>query len=93
MIYQIAGIVIVTVSILCGTWYAVTLKQTQAKERKDALKRREARNERIFSNEAMMLYEDEKQRRIEAETKCFIYQRQLKMAREQMARVKISEVK
>lgn len=93
MIYQIAGIVIVTVSILCGTWYAVTLKQTQAKERKDALKRREARNERIFSNEAMMLYEDEKQRRIEAETKCGIYQRQLKMAREQMARVKISEVK
>ena len=93
MIYQIAGLVIVTTCIICATWYIVTLRQTQARQSADAKKRREARNERIISNDAWTLYEEERQRRIEAETKCGIYQRQLKMAREQMAKCKIAEVK
>ena len=89
MIYQIAGMVIVTVSIICGTWYLVTLKQMQIKA--DARKRRElaAKNERLFNNNAIGLYEDERARREAAETKVGILERQLKLSRGNVERLKL----
>lgn len=89
MIYQISGLVLVTVSIICFTWYMVTLKQMQMKA--DARKRREqaAKNERLFNNNAMGLYEDERTRREAAETKVGILERQLKLARGNCERLKL----
>ena len=93
MVIQIGGIVILTVSIICGTWYAVTIRKMEDKKAAEAKKRREARNERIFNNDALSLYEDEKQRRMALETRLGIVEHQLAMAKEQMAKIKIKEVK
>lgn len=93
MVIQIGGILILTTCIICGTWYMVTLKQMQTKAAQDNRKRREARNERIYNCEAMSLYEDEKQRRIAAETRTGIFADQLKRAREQMSKMYIKEGK
>lgn len=93
MIYQIAGIVIVTVSLICGTWYAVTVRKEQAKAQQNARKARQARNERDCNNEWMILYEEEKQRRIDAETREMIAKTQLERTRDRMAKIKLSEVK
>lgn len=92
MILQIAGIVIVTVSIICGTWYAVTVRSQKEKAAQNARRARQERNEREFNNEWMILYEEEKQRRIDAETRERIAKDQLRRAREQMSKVKIAEV-
>lgn len=93
MLIQIGGIILLTVSLICGTWYAVTLTQMKAQKAEDARKRREARNERIFHDEALSLYEDEKQRRIALETRIGIVEHQLARAKEQMAKVKVKEVR
>ena len=87
MIDQIAGIVIVTVSLVCGTWYAVTVRKQKADEDSKERAERKARNERIMNSELWKMYEDECQRRLAAETKAGVYEHQLKRAREQMAKV------
>ena len=93
MLIQIGGIILLSVSLICLTWYGVTLKKIQTKAAQDNKKRREARNERIYNCEAMSLYEDEKQRRIAAETRTGILEDQLKRARELMSKTYIKEVK
>lgn len=93
MIIQIGGIVILTTSIICFTWWMTANKAQADKERRNARKERQARNDRIFNNEALSLYEEEKQRRIAAETKCGILQTQLDRARETMAKIPIREVR
>lgn len=93
MVVQIGGIIILTVSIICGTWYMVTVRQMADKKAAEAKKRREARNERIFNNEALSLYEDERQRRIALETRIGIVEHQLARAKEQMSKIKVKEVK
>lgn len=89
MIYQIAGTVIVTTCIVCFTWYMVTMrKEKQAaaeRERKD----RQARNERLFSDQSLALYQYEAAKRKEAETREGIAQNQLKRARSENERLKL----
>lgn len=93
MVVQIGGIILLTTALICGTWYAVTVRQMADKKAQDARKRREARNERIFNNEALSLYEDEKQRRMALETRIGIVEHQLARAKEQMAKVKVKEAR
>lgn len=93
MIIQIGGIVILTTSIICLTWWLTENKRLEAQKAEDARKQRQSRNKAVFENEALMLYEDEKQRRIAAETRERIAQDQLRRAREQMAKIHIKEVK
>lgn len=87
MIYQIAGTVIISISIICFTWWAVTSKRDKQKNHDNECKRRDAHNERMMSNNSMMLYEDERQRRIEAETKCGIVQHQLQRTKKENERL------
>ena len=93
MIIQIAGAVILTTSIICGTWYAVERVRISAKAANESARLREARNRRTFENEALMLYEDEKQRRIAAETRERIANERLRRAQETMKTVMIKEVR
>lgn len=93
MIIQIGGIVILTTSIICLTWWTVANKRLEAQRAEDARRQRQSRNKAVFENEALMLYEDEKQRRIAAETRERIAKDQLRRAREQMAKIHIKEVK
>ena len=88
MIYQIAGLVIFVTCAFCGTWYAVTVRRDAEKNKERVRRQREARNERMYNNEAMSLYEDERQRRIAAETREGIKDDQLKRARKECERLK-----
>lgn len=93
MIYQIAGTVIVSVSIICFTWWLTTKqREDRDKDSKD-LRVRTAATEKIAENQAWMLYEDERNRRIAAETKVGILETQLSRARDQMGKVGIKEVR
>lgn len=93
MIYQIAGTVIVSVSLICFTWW-LTTKQREEREKDSEDKRvRAASTEKITSNQAWMMYEDERNRRIAAETKVGILENQLARARDQMGKVGIKEVR
>ncbi len=87
MIYQIAGTVLVCVCIICFTWWAVTVRRDKQKKHETECKRRNAHNERMFSNNSMMLYEDERQRRIAAETREGIARDQLKRSRHENERL------
>lgn len=88
MIYQIAGLVIFVTCAFCGTWYAVTVRRDAEKNRERVRRQREARNERVYSNGSMSLYEDERQRRIAAETMVGIRDDQLKRTRKECERLK-----
>lgn len=88
MIYQIAGTVILSISIICFTWWAVTVRRDKQRDHETECKRRNAHNERMMSNNSMMLYEDERQRRIEAETMVGIRDDQLKRTRKECERLK-----
>ena len=93
MAIQIGGIVILTVSIICGTWYAVTVRQMKIKAEQERTDKRNAHYERMNKYNWSALYEDERQRRIDAETREQIAKDQLRRAREQMATMMIREVK
>lgn len=87
MIYQIAGTVIVSISIICFTAWCITVRRDKQKNHEFECKRRNAHNERMFSNNSMMLYEDERQRRIAAETREGIARDQLKRSRHENERL------
>lgn len=88
MIYQIAGTVLVSVCIICFTWWAVTVRRDAEKNRERVRRQRDAHNERMFNNGSMSLYEDERQRRIAAETMVGIRDEQLKRTRKENERLK-----
>lgn len=91
MIYQVAGIVIVSVSAICATWYMTTLKREKMHTQREMAKVRAASTERIVNNGAWKMYESERAKRQEAETRVGILQDQLRRAREQMAKVTIGK--
>lgn len=79
----IAGTIMVTISICNNQNNRYEAEQAEKKRRQDAWNK-------TFENEALLLYETERSKREELETKLFIAQRQLKRAREQMAKVKLN---
>ena len=93
MLIQIGGIILLSVSLICLTWYGVTLKKIQTKAMQTATDKRNAHTERMTQANWSALYEEEKQRRIDAETREQIAKDQLRRAREQMATMMIREVK
>lgn len=93
MIIQIGGIILLSVSLICLTWYMVTLKKIQTRATQTATDKRNAHTERMNKDNWSALYEDERQRRIDAETRERIAKDQLRRAREQMAKVNIKEVR
>ena len=93
MLIQIGGIILLSVSLICLTWYMVTLKKIQTKAMQTATDKRNAHAERMTQANWSALYEEEKQRRIDAETRERIAKDQLRRAREQMAKVKVKEAR
>ena len=93
MLIQIGGIILLSVSLICLTWYGVTLKKIQTKATQTATDKRNAHTERMNKDNWSALYEDERQRRIDAETREKIAKDQLRRAREQMATMMIREAK
>lgn len=93
MVVQIGGIIILTTALICGTWYAVTVRQMKTKAEQRKTDKRNAHTERMNKDNWSTLYEDERQRRIDAETREKIAKDQLRRAREQMATMMIREAK
>ena len=91
MIYQIAGLVIVVTSAICATWYFTTIRREKLNTQREMTKVRAAATERMVNNGVWKLYEDERQKRLAAETQIGILKNQLNRAREQMSKVKIGK--
>ena len=91
MIYQIAGLVITVTAAVCGTWYLTTIRRERLNTEREMAKARAAATERMVNNGTWKMYEDERQKRIAAETQVGILRHQLARAREQMAKVKIGK--
>lgn len=91
MILQIAGAILVTTAVLCFTWHMTEMKRTKAIAESHERMQRAEMTQRIFESNTMKMYEEERQARIAAETKCGILQQQLKRAREQMSKVTIGK--
>ena len=68
MTIQICGTAILITAIICTTWYVTMLRRDRERKAAEIRNIRFARNERIYNNGTMGLYEDEVQRRIAAET-------------------------
>lgn len=85
---QIIGTILISVSLICGTWYAVTVRKIKSNEERKARRERNAHNERIANNESLALYQEEKTRRESAETLTGIYKEQLRRARNENERLK-----
>ena len=88
MIYQIAGTVLLTTSLICGTWYAVTIQKEREKARIQERREREARNKRTFENESLALYQDELTRRRDAEAQVKLQKELLRRSRNEVERLK-----
>lgn len=88
---QLAGIVLLATCTVCLTWLVVTRWKMQAKAEQTKTDKRNAHTERMTRANWSSLYEEERQRRIDAETREKIAKDQLRRAREQMAKVKIKE--
>lgn len=91
---QIFGFIMATICGICGTILAIVAilnKQNCRYEAEQAeRKRRQDAWNKTFENQALLLYEQERSKREELETKLLITQHQLKRAREQMAKVKLN---
>ncbi len=91
MIYQIAGIILTVTAALCGTWYLTTTRREKLNTEREIVKTRAAATERMVNNGVWKLYEEERQKRIAAETQVGILRHQLNRAREQMSKVTIGK--
>lgn len=91
MIIQIAGAVVLTASVIMAGLYFTEIRRVKLiAESRERMQRAE-HDQRVFENNAIVMYEHERQRRIDAETKVGILQHQLKRAREQMDKIKIGK--
>lgn len=90
---QLAGIVLLATCTVCLTWLLVTRWQMQTKATQTATEKRQEHSERMAKANWSALYEEERQRRIDAETREKIAKDQLRRAREQMSKVKVKEAK
>ena len=89
MIIQVAGAVIVTACIVMAGFYFTEIRRTKLIASNQEKMQKAEHDQRTFENNAMRLYQHERQQRIAAETKVGILEDQLKRARDQMAKVKI----
>lgn len=98
MIDKIVGAVIIAASIIAAAALAVEgirsfaeMRRTKRIAESQERMQRAEMTQRIFESNTFRMYEEERQARIAAETKCGILQQQLKRAREQMSKVKIGK--
>lgn len=90
---QIFGLIVSGICAICGTilfYKWLTIRAERDKQERAAIK---DSHDKILHDKFRLAYEDEYARRKDAEFRLKITQRELKRAREQMARVKIVEVK
>lgn len=92
-VVQIFGLVVSVICAVCGT--ILFYKWMEIRAERDKANRAAIKDsyDRIVHDNFRLAYEDEYARRKDVEFRLKITQRELKRAREQMAKIKISEVK
>lgn len=88
MIVQIAGAILIGVSMVCGTWYAVTVKRIKNRDQARARRERLAHNERISGNGYLALYQEEEARGRDLVVRNNILTEQLKRRDKEIERLK-----
>lgn len=92
MIYQIACTVLLVTCAICATWHWTNIRKERIISEREERARSAYMAQKVFEDESLKLYEDERQRRISAETKIGILEHKLKRAKEQMAKAKLSDM-
>lgn len=87
MIIQIAGAALIGIAMVCGTWYAVTIRKLNTKKQADARRQRMAHNERLYVDSSLALYQQEEARRQEAEVRIGIQRDQLRRKDKEIERL------
>lgn len=88
MVIQIAGAALIGIAMVCGTWYAVTMKKLNAKKQAEARRQRMAHNERIYGDSSLALYRSEETRRQDAEVRIGILNEQIRRRDKEIDRLK-----
>lgn len=88
MVVQIAGAILIGISLVCGTWYAVTIKKINNRAQARARRERIEHNERVFSNGYIALYHEEEERCSGLKIRNDILNEQLKRRDKEIERLK-----
>ena len=91
MIQMIFGIIVVIMSMICGTVIMCKSFEEKRKEDNDRRAAIKRSTKEVLSDKWRLAYEDEREKRESAETKLKITQTQLERARNIMAKCKVKE--
>ena len=85
---QICGTILIGMCLICGTWYAVTIRKIKADNERKARAQRNAHNEKIAADNNFALYQQTEARLNEANEKIKIRNEQIKRRDAEIARLK-----
>ena len=85
---QICGTILVSVSLICGVWYAVTVRKIKADADRKAREERNAHNERLAADNNFALYQQTEIALHDANTKNRIKDEQIKRRDKEIERLK-----
>lgn len=85
---QICGTVLIGLSLICGTWYGVTVTNLKMNAERRERARRAAHNEAVFSDRSLALYTQTEAMLADAKTKIGIQSEQLKRRDAEIERLK-----
>ena len=85
---QICGTILIGVSLICGVWYAVTIRKIKADADRKAREERNAHNERLAADNNFALYQQTAAQLKETQVKCGIKDEQIKRRDKEIERLK-----
>lgn len=85
---QICGTILVGVSLICGVWYAVTIRKIKADADRKAREERNAHNERLAADNNFALYQQTEAALRDANVKIQIKDEQIKRRDKEIERLK-----
>lgn len=85
---QICGTILIGVALICGVWYAVTVRKIKADADRKAREERNAHNERLAADNNFALYQQTAAQLNEAQVKNGIKDKQIKRRDKEIERLK-----
>ena len=85
---QICGTILIGVALICGVWYAVTIRKIKAEADRKAREERNAHNERLAADNNFALYQQTEAALRDANVKIKIKDEQIKRRDKEIERLK-----
>ena len=85
---QICGTILIGVALICGVWYAVTIRKIKADADRKAREERNAHNERLAADNNFALYQQTEAALRDANVKIQIKDEQIKRRDKEIERLK-----